>query len=72
MNKLKKVEKKYFPEEQELNLLTWSAKEQIRYLHHTDPQQWTPEHIAECFPISPEGAKASIAISIKSITMQLM
>ncbi|CAG0893959.1 unnamed protein product, partial [Darwinula stevensoni] len=55
INKLKKVKKKYFAEEQELNLLTWSAKEQIRYLHHTDPQQWTPEHIAQCFPISPEG-----------------
>ena len=36
----------------EPNLLTWSAKMQIKYLHEKDPDEWTPEVLAESFPVS--------------------
>ena len=47
------------PKPLESNLLHWSAKQQIRHLHKTDPLDWTPERIAEEFPISVFGAKVS-------------
>ncbi|XP_063609835.1 uncharacterized protein LOC134783759 [Penaeus indicus] len=55
----KTIEQKYFrnkgPEEQ--NLLTWAMKEQLRYLHSTDPDMWTPEALSVAFPISESGVK---------------
>lgn len=39
------------------NLLTWDAKEQIKYLHLQDPEFWTPEKIADSYPISEENVK---------------
>ena len=51
------VRRKYFKPEQEANLLTWDAKEQIRYLHTEEPDVWTPEKIAQSFPISVDGVK---------------
>lgn len=51
------IRRKYFKVEPETNLLTWAAKEQIHYLHNLDPTEWTPERIAECFPVSVQGAK---------------
>ena len=53
--KKKIVERKYFKQPQEVNLLTWKAKEQIRYLHSEFPDEWTPEVLAESFPVSLEG-----------------
>ena len=53
--KKKIVERKYFKKPQEVNLLTWKAKEQIRFLHNEFPEEWTPEQLAESFPISLEG-----------------
>lgn len=55
--KLKIVKQKYFKEPKETSL-SWSDKEHIRYLHSTDPQQWTFETIAEQFQIDPAVAKA--------------
>lgn len=56
------IEHKYFknkgPEEQ--NLLTWAMKEQLRYLHSTDPDEWTPEALSVAFPISESGVKKLI------------
>lgn len=51
--------RKYFKDlfPPETNLLTWAAKEQIRYLHSLDPSEWTAEKIAQCFPVSVLGAK---------------
>ncbi|XP_037797296.1 uncharacterized protein LOC119592517 isoform X2 [Penaeus monodon] len=55
----KTIERKYFrnkgPEEQ--NLLTWAMKEQLRYLHSTDPDMWTPEALSVAFPITEDGVK---------------
>ncbi|XP_049872109.1 uncharacterized protein LOC126370976 [Pectinophora gossypiella] len=45
------VKDKYFKENLP-NLLTWSEKEQIRHLATTDPSEWTPEKIAESFPVT--------------------
>lgn len=47
---------KEIPVEDE-TLLTWSAMDQIRELHESDPKTWTPEKIADSFPISVQGAR---------------
>ncbi|XP_050687355.1 zinc finger MYM-type protein 1-like [Eriocheir sinensis] len=53
----KTIQRKYFKSRglEEENLLTWSMKEQLKYLHSTDPDRWTPEVLSDSFPISPEG-----------------
>ncbi|KAH8025716.1 hypothetical protein HPB51_010800 [Rhipicephalus microplus] len=53
------IRRKYFKDlfPPETNLLSWAAKEQIRYLHNLDPSEWTVEKIAQCFPVSVLGAK---------------
>lgn len=58
----KTIEHKYFKSRGpvEVNLLTWSMKEQLKYLHSSDPNHWTPEILAESFPISPEGVVVSL------------
>ncbi len=38
-----------------MSLLTWDAKEQIRYLNQEYPDEWTIERLAESFPVSQEG-----------------
>ncbi|KAK7484507.1 hypothetical protein BaRGS_00024263 [Batillaria attramentaria] len=53
--KQKIMARKHFKKPQEINLLTWEAKEQIRYLHNKFPDEWTPEALAESFPVSREG-----------------
>ncbi|ELU07824.1 hypothetical protein CAPTEDRAFT_193197 [Capitella teleta] len=55
MVKRKIIQRKYFKEPQEMNLLTWDAKEQIRYLHAEFPDEWGVDQLAESFPVSPEG-----------------
>ncbi|KAM3965540.1 uncharacterized protein ACR2FA_000387 [Aphomia sociella] len=45
------IKEKYFKENMP-NLLTWSEKEQIRYLATTHSEEWTPERIAESFPVT--------------------
>ncbi|XP_021936285.1 uncharacterized protein LOC110837925 isoform X2 [Zootermopsis nevadensis] len=52
MTQLKIVGRKYFKPEKGINLLTWSEKEQIRYLHDSDQDTWTVEKLAESFPAS--------------------
>lgn len=49
--------RKYYNYPIEDNLLTWKAKEQIFQLRQSDPETWTPEQLAESFPISIEGVK---------------
>ena len=51
----KVLEHKYFQRPQPLNLLTWDAKEQIRYLHAEFPDEWTLERLAESFPVDRNG-----------------
>lgn len=43
------VGNKYFKTKQ-LNFLTWSEKEQIRYLHNFDPEEWGIDKLVESFP----------------------
>lgn len=43
------VGNKYFKTKQ-LNFLTWSEKEQIRYLHGFDPEEWNIDKLTESFP----------------------
>lgn len=45
------VKEKYFKQNMP-NLLTWSEKEQIRHLATTQPDEWTPEKLAESFPVT--------------------
>ncbi|XP_059621907.1 neugrin [Phlebotomus argentipes] len=40
---------KYFKRKQ-LNFLTWSEKEQIRFLHRESPSEWSAEKLADSFP----------------------
>ena len=49
------IERKYFKKPQETNLLTWEAKEQIRFLSREYPEEWTVERLAESFPCSEYG-----------------
>lgn len=53
--KMKIIERKYFKQPQEPNLLTWEAKEQMRYLNSEFPEEWTVDRLAESFPVSREG-----------------
>ncbi|KAJ3665208.1 hypothetical protein Zmor_000714 [Zophobas morio] len=50
------VREKYFKEKSP-NFLTWHDKEQIRYLHNTEPEEWTIERLSEGFPALPETIK---------------
>uniref|UniRef100_A0A182QZW0 Uncharacterized protein n=1 Tax=Anopheles farauti TaxID=69004 RepID=A0A182QZW0_9DIPT len=43
------VGNKYFKTKQ-LNFLTWFEKEQIRYLHSFDPEEWSIDKLTESFP----------------------
>uniref|UniRef100_A0A675B374 Uncharacterized protein n=2 Tax=Anopheles darlingi TaxID=43151 RepID=A0A675B374_ANODA len=43
------VGNKYFKTKQ-LNFLTWTEKEQIRYLHLHDTEEWTIDKLTESFP----------------------
>lgn len=52
---MKNIERKHFKPEQESNLMTWAAKEQLRYLYKEYPNEWPVERLAKAFPISVEG-----------------
>ncbi|CAG9860989.1 unnamed protein product [Phyllotreta striolata] len=47
------VKQKYFKEKYP-NFLYWNEKEQIKYLHNTNPEEWTIENLSESFPATPE------------------
>lgn len=47
------TKQKYFKEKYP-NFLTWHDKEQIKYLHSSDPEEWTIEKLSEGFPALPE------------------
>ncbi|ESP00664.1 hypothetical protein LOTGIDRAFT_157951 [Lottia gigantea] len=50
--KMQIIKRKYFKPEKEDNVLTWRAKEQIRYLHATSPEEWSISVLAGVFPVS--------------------
>ncbi|KAG8234572.1 hypothetical protein J437_LFUL015363 [Ladona fulva] len=45
---------KYFKSAKLPNLLTWSEKEQIKYLHQLDPKEWDVESLSKSFPSTPD------------------
>ena len=53
--KFKIIERKYFKPPQEENLLTWDAKEQMRFLNQEYSDEWPVDRLAESFPTSREG-----------------
>lgn len=55
------VKEKYFKEKMP-NFLTYNDKLQIKYLHNTDPEQWTVERLSEAFPALPDVIKVSVLI----------
>lgn len=57
------VGQKYFKEKFP-NFLTWNDKQQIKFLHRTDPEQWTIERLSESFPALPEVIAVSIFHSV--------
>ncbi|CAG9790938.1 unnamed protein product [Diatraea saccharalis] len=63
------VKQKYFKENMP-NLLTWSEKEQIRHLVASAPDEWTPEKIAESFPVTVPVVKKLIKYPWKPATEQ--
>lgn len=46
------VKRKYFKSPLLPNFLTWAEKEQIRFLHRSDPGDWTSDKLAHSFPAS--------------------
>ena len=52
-----------------MNLLTWDAKEQIRYLHQELPEEWTFEKLSQSFPISAHGVKLMLKSSFQPRTV---
>lgn len=63
------VKQKYFKENLP-NLLTWSEKEQIRFLNLQDSVEWSPEKIAESFPVTAEIVKKLLKYPWKSADEQ--
>ncbi|CAD0202245.1 unnamed protein product [Chrysodeixis includens] len=63
------VRDKYFKENMP-NLLTWSEKEQIRHLASTEPDEWTPEKIAESFPVTAPVVKKLLKYPWKPATAE--
>ena len=59
------IGKKYFKPEPEANVLSWRAKEQIRYLNSMFPDEWTPDEIANSFPISVDGVQRVLKSTYK-------
>lgn len=60
------VSQKYFKKHMP-NFLTWSDKQQIKFLHRTEPEEWTIEKLSEAFPALP----STITVSIISIVRVL-
>ncbi|XP_075226374.1 uncharacterized protein LOC142327325 [Lycorma delicatula] len=62
-DELKITERKYFKPAVEPNMLTWSDKEQIRFLYNQSPDEWNIDRLAESFPATPEIIKKIIKSS---------
>ncbi|RUS90229.1 hypothetical protein EGW08_002010 [Elysia chlorotica] len=51
------IKKRHFKTAPSPNLLTWAAKEQMRFLHRSNPEDWTIDSLTEHFPVSEESLK---------------
>jgi len=63
--------KKHFREcfQPEVSLLTYAEKEQMRYLHRTDPNDWNEENLAAAFPISADGVRNLLKSPFRCLTV---
>lgn len=50
--KFKTIERKYFRPPPSASILTWRAKEQIRYMYAEDPDQSGIHSILDIFPLT--------------------
>ncbi|XP_014283861.1 neugrin [Halyomorpha halys] len=67
---LKKIERKFFRKEPYPNFLTWSEKEQIRFLYNSDSTTWSLDKLSECFPATADIIKKLIKSQWKPMTPQ--
>lgn len=65
--KANRMTKKHYRDQlpREMCFLTFAERENIKYLCETDPEEWTPEAISECYPISPQGVNKLLRSSLK-------
>ncbi|XP_049807303.1 neugrin [Schistocerca nitens] len=54
---MKIVERKYFKKAKEPNMVFWEEKEQMRYLHNNNPEEWDVARLSESFPVSQTAVK---------------
>lgn len=54
------TERRHFKPPKEPNMLTWSEKEQIKFLHQNEPDKWTVLSLAQSFPASPRIIKVKL------------
>ncbi|CAG5132936.1 unnamed protein product [Candidula unifasciata] len=66
-HRYKTLEHKFFRKPSPPDLLTWAAKEQIRYLHSLDPEEYSVEALSDLFPVSEEIIKQMIKSKIRMI-----
>ncbi|XP_050399811.2 neugrin [Patella vulgata] len=59
---------KYFKGEKEENLLTWKAKDQIRYLHKEYPDEWSINRLTQVFPVSRYGVTQIVKSKFIGVT----
>jgi hypothetical protein len=52
-------------------MLTWSEKQQIIHLHQQNPEQWSPEVLAESFPASPAIIKVGLKYQLTTVNYDL-
>lgn len=69
-NKMYRKHFKKVMDEKEISVLTYAEKEKIRYLHSTNPEEWTPDALSLSFPISPNGVSKLVKSSYRARSMQ--
>ncbi|KAL0270768.1 UNVERIFIED_CONTAM: hypothetical protein PYX00_008066 [Menopon gallinae] len=48
------LERKYGEKRLEPNMLTWSEAMHMKFLHESNPEEWSVERLSESFPVLPE------------------
>lgn len=66
-NRARTIGNKFFREPVAPNLLTWAAKEQIRYLHSEDPEEWSVLALSELFPVCPKSIRKIIKSKVRFV-----
>ncbi|BFY97213.1 hypothetical protein BsWGS_00252 [Bradybaena similaris] len=64
-NRYRTIGNKFFRKPSPPNLLTYAAKEQIRYLHKLDPEEWSVQALSDLFPVSEEIIRQTIKSKLR-------